>query len=47
MVPKPTTARIGGRPLRDGEVLGWARDLIDAVLLDGVGVAAKVADGAS
>jgi transcription-repair coupling factor (superfamily II helicase) len=47
MVPKPTTARIGGRPLRDGEVLAWARDLIDAVLLDGVGVAAKVADGAS
>ncbi|WP_426565848.1 transcription-repair coupling factor [Angustibacter sp. McL0619] len=47
MVPKPTTARIGGRPLRDGEVLAWARDLIDAVLLDGVAVAAKVADGAS
>jgi transcription-repair coupling factor (superfamily II helicase) len=47
LVPRPTTARIGGRPLRDGEVLRWARDLIDAVLLDGVGQAAAVASGAS
>jgi transcription-repair coupling factor (superfamily II helicase) len=45
-VPKPTTARVGGRPLRDGEVIRWARDLIDAVLLDGVVEAARVAEAA-
>ncbi|GAB3592702.1 transcription-repair coupling factor [Angustibacter peucedani] len=43
LVPQPTTARIGGRPLRDGEVLRWARDLVDAVLLDDVARAAAVA----
>ena len=43
LVPKPTTARIGGQPLRDGEVLRWARDLVDAVLLDSVADAARVA----
>ena len=32
LVPKPMTARVGGQPLRDQELLGWARDLIDAVL---------------
>jgi transcription-repair coupling factor (superfamily II helicase) len=32
LVPKPMTARVGGQPLRDGELLGWARDLIDAVI---------------
>ncbi|HEX3002778.1 MAG TPA: TRCF domain-containing protein, partial [Angustibacter sp.] len=42
-VPKPTTARIGGRPLRDAEVLAWARDLVQAVLLDDVAGAARVA----
>ncbi len=47
LVPRPSTARIGGQPLRDGEVLRWARDLVDAVLLDGVTEAAKVAAGAS
>ncbi len=34
LVPRPTTARVGGTPLRDGALLDWARDLIDAVLLD-------------
>jgi transcription-repair coupling factor (superfamily II helicase) len=43
LVPAPKTARVGGRPLRDGEVLRWARDLVDAVLLDGVAEAARVA----
>ncbi len=47
LVPKPTTARVGGRPLRDGEVLRWARDLVDAILLDGVAPAAQVAASAS
>jgi hypothetical protein len=27
------TARVGGQPLRDQELLGWAKDLIDAVVL--------------
>jgi transcription-repair coupling factor (superfamily II helicase) len=43
LVPRPTTARVGGQPLRDGDVIRWARDLIDAVLLDGVAEAARVA----
>jgi transcription-repair coupling factor (superfamily II helicase) len=45
LVPAPTTARIGGRPLRDAEVLRWARDLVEAVLLDSVANAARVATG--
>ncbi len=32
LVPKPTTARVGGRPLRDVELLHWCRDLLEAVL---------------
>jgi transcription-repair coupling factor (superfamily II helicase) len=43
LVPKPMTARVGGRPLRDTEVLQWASELIRAVMLDGVAAAAKVA----
>ncbi len=43
LVPKPTTARVGGRPLRDTAVLQWASDLIRAVMLDNVGQAAVVA----
>jgi transcription-repair coupling factor (superfamily II helicase) len=43
LVPRPMTARVGGQPLRDGEVLRWARDLVDAVLLDSVADAARVA----
>jgi transcription-repair coupling factor (superfamily II helicase) len=35
LVPKPSTARVGGRPLRDVEILHWCRDLVQAVLLDG------------
>ncbi|WP_125774717.1 transcription-repair coupling factor [Antribacter gilvus] len=42
LVPYPTTARIGGRPLRGAEVLAWARQLIDAVILADVAAAAKV-----
>ncbi len=30
------TARVGGKPLRDVEVLAWARQLITAVLLDDI-----------
>jgi transcription-repair coupling factor (superfamily II helicase) len=32
LVPFPTTARLGGRPLAGKEVLAWARELVDAVL---------------
>ena len=33
LVPKPMTARVGGQPLRDVELLHWCRDLVQAVLL--------------
>ena len=33
LVPRPTTARVGGRPLTDVELLRWCRDLVEAVLL--------------
>ncbi|MCG2798933.1 MAG: transcription-repair coupling factor, partial [Cellulomonas sp.] len=42
LVPFPTTARIGGKPLHGGDVLRWARQLIDAVILGDVSAAAKV-----
>ena len=31
-VPRPTTARVGGEPLRDGALLDWVHRLIDDVL---------------
>ena len=43
LVPKPTTARVGGKPLRDTAVLQWASDLIRSVLLGSVADAARVA----
>ena len=46
LVPFPTTARIGGRPLAGRELLGWARDLVAAVLTGSVSAAAGVAAGA-
>jgi transcription-repair coupling factor (superfamily II helicase) len=42
LVPQPMTARVGGKPLRDEAVLSWAADLMRAVLLDGIGDAARV-----
>ena len=45
LVPFPTTARIGGRPLHGGEVLAWARQLIDAVISGDVSAAAQVGTG--
>ncbi|GAB6900805.1 transcription-repair coupling factor [Kineosporia succinea] len=42
LVPGPTTARIGGRPLRDVAVLTWAREFIESVLLNSVRAAATV-----
>ena len=43
LVPKPMTARVAGRPLRDREVLAWAGDVIRSVVMDNVGQAARVA----
>lgn len=42
LVPKPMTARVGGKPLRDTAVLQWASDLIRSVLLGSVSDAARV-----
>jgi hypothetical protein len=33
LVPRPTTARIGGQPLRDTDVLRWASEFVEAILL--------------
>ena len=33
LVPRPTTAPVGGTPLRDVELLSWARELVDSILL--------------
>ncbi|MCL2454947.1 MAG: transcription-repair coupling factor [Micrococcales bacterium] len=43
LVPFPTTARVGGKPLHGRDVLTWARQLIDAVILGDVSAAATVA----
>ena len=34
LVPTPKTAPLGGRPLRDGEMLRWATELVEALFLD-------------
>jgi transcription-repair coupling factor (superfamily II helicase) len=34
LVPRPSTARVGGRPLSDVDLLHWCRDLVEAVLVD-------------
>ncbi|WP_030165402.1 transcription-repair coupling factor [Spirillospora albida] len=34
LVPAPKTAPLGGRPLRDQELLRWATDLVDALFLE-------------
>src|SRR6478752_5344194 len=44
LVPAPMTARVGGKPLRDVEVLTWARQLITAVLLDDIAAGHAVTD---
>jgi transcription-repair coupling factor (superfamily II helicase) len=33
LIPTPKTAAIGGRPLRDGEMLRWATDVVEALFL--------------
>jgi len=39
LVPRPSTAPVGGQPLRDVELLAWARQVVDHVLLDAPAVA--------
>jgi len=43
LVPKPMTARVGGRPVRDREVVSWAGEVISSVVMDNVAQAAAVA----
>jgi transcription-repair coupling factor (superfamily II helicase) len=44
LVTAPTTARIGGQPLRDQPLLDWARELLQTVVVD---LAIPQADGAA
>ena len=46
LVPFPTTARIGGKPLHGEAILSWCRELIDAVVLGDVSAAAGVGTAA-
>ncbi|WNB85068.1 transcription-repair coupling factor [Cellulomonas sp. ATA003] len=46
LVPFPTTARIGGKPLHGADVLAWASQLIDAVIVGDVSAAAAVGTAA-
>jgi transcription-repair coupling factor (superfamily II helicase) len=32
LVPRPSTAPVGGQPLRDEALLAWAREVIDTVV---------------
>lgn len=34
LIPKPKTARIGGRDLQDAEILAWAKGVIEAIFSD-------------
>ena len=43
LIPRPSTARIGGSPLRDVDVLAWAGEVIRSVIMDNVSAAASVA----
>jgi len=45
LVPFPTTARVGGRPLAGRELVAWATQLIDAVVLGSVAAGASAAEG--
>ncbi|EWT01596.1 transcription-repair coupling factor [Intrasporangium oryzae NRRL B-24470] len=47
LVPVPMTARVGGKPLRNTEILMWARQLISAVLLDDIAAGAMASAAAT
>ena len=42
LVPRPTTAKIGGKPLRDAEILEWCEQFVQAIVIGDVGAAAAV-----
>jgi len=46
LVPFPTTARIGGKPLHGNALLAWCRTLVDAVIRGDVSAAAGVGTSA-
>ncbi|MBF0688966.1 MAG: transcription-repair coupling factor [Cellulomonas sp.] len=46
LVPFPTTARIGGKPLHGREVMTWARQFIDAIVRGDVSAAAAAGTAA-
>lgn len=46
LVPFPTTARIGGKPLHGRELLAWARTFVDAVVRGDVSAAAQAGTAA-
>ncbi|MEN0130476.1 MAG: TRCF domain-containing protein, partial [Brevundimonas sp.] len=46
LVPFPTTARIGGKPLHGSALLTWCRTLVDAVIRGDVSAAASVGTSA-
>ena len=47
LVPRPMTAPVGGKPVRDRAVLDWARMLLDAVVGDSIPAAAASASPAA
>ena len=47
LVPAPTTARVGGRPVVGRAMLAWVRDLVAAVITGDVATAARVGTGGS
>jgi transcription-repair coupling factor (superfamily II helicase) len=34
LVPRPTTARVGGQPLRDDALLAWVEELLAGVVME-------------
>ncbi|MCC2314573.1 transcription-repair coupling factor [Cellulomonas xiejunii] len=46
LVPFPTTARVGGKPLHGREVMTWARQFIDAIVRGDVSAAAAAGTAA-
>src|SRR3954471_3903149 len=46
LVPRPTTARVAGTPLRDRNILRWAEEVVDSVLGGTVAAAAAMATAA-
>ena len=45
LVPTPSSAPVGGSPLRDVALLRWCREVVDTVLLDGVRLDGARPDG--